>query len=826
MIKERITMIFILMAFPLACFTQGIDTDILKKLTEGKVKIPTQITPADSLKSKQIKIPKEDTLSAIEKMFKEKYMVTSRRMKLEQIKDSLTEQIRDESLKVELAMIRKDTLFFPDTSYLSLRKNLFKVNKQLDSSFVTLRQFGYDMFQTSLYDIPTFAPVAENYILGPGDELSIVISGELNNSWMESINREGAIVLPYIGSINLWGKTYAESKYLIKEAFSKEFSNIDVTVSLGNLKSVNVFILGEVNKPGIYSTTVLSNPLASLFEAGGPKKSGSLRNIKYISSKGNSKNIDLYTLLVKKRPLPAIQFSSGDILFVPPIEDVAGISGAINRPGIYELKDNERLSELIEMAGKSLPTAGKKRIQLERISPDNEKIVKDLKFEDQADFHRIAKNVKIENGDLVRVFEIPPYLHNYVEIVGNVKNEGTFGLKDGMTVLDLINEAGGIRKGTYIKRAEILRFAGVTYPKIIEINLEKLLDGSTEDNIKLVEWDRLTIFSNENLEEKFFVEISGEVEKPDSYPLHPQMRIMDLLFLARTKISAQDEAELFRIDQDKGAYVEKINIKNEEDLNIPLQPRDYILIKRNPYYREVGTVNLKGEFNFPGNYQIKVGTPLKELIDRAGGFTENAYLEGAIFSRVSVAEAQNQAIADLTTETRMRLLYEQRTLMSSMQSEADKLANMEYIRIQQQQLSSIMARSKKKGRIVINLLDPEQINMPLENADTIYVPLLPKTVQIIGEVYNPTGIAYKDGLSLNDYLAMAGGPKPSADRKEIYVRRASGKVEKGTTKIKPGDTIVVPVKVKVGVSFWQVLGNTVDIVYKVALAVLAFNAIK
>jgi len=841
MIRKRTILVFIFMIVPFTCFSQGIDANLIKKLQQSVARTPSQQKLLeDSLRketetSKSIAVKVEE-LSTIEEMFKEKYLMTPRRIELELLIDSLVEEVKSESLKIErskyllelksqaMELTSSDTIYLSDTMYFHLRKKLSKTNKQLSPLSVTLKQFGYDIFQTSLKEIPTFAPVADNYILGPGDELYIDISGELNNSWTVTINRDGSIVLPHVGNINLWGKSYGEGRKIIGEEFRKEFSNIEVNLSLGHLKSVSVFVLGEVNKPGVYNITVLSNPLAPLFEADGPKKSGSLRKIKYISNNGTTKTIDLYKLLIKENPLPSIQFSSGDILFVPPIDKVVGIRGAVNRPGIYEIENDERLSELTEMAGGLLPTAGKKRIQLERISPENEKIVKDLKFEDENDFNRISKNITIENGDLAGVFEIPPYLHNYVEINGNVKNQGIFGLKDGMTVLDLINEAGGIRKGTYMERADLFRFVGVTHPQIIEINLKKLLEGAPEENFNLEEWDRIKIFSNEELEEKFYVEISGEVEKPDSFPLYPQMKVKDLVFSARPKISAQKGAELFRVDPDKGAYVRNIDIENDDDLKIILQPRDYILIKRIPSYSKVGTVNLKGEFTFPGNYQIKVGTSLKEVIDRAGGFTKNAYLEGAMFVRTSVANAQNQATEDLTRETTMRLLYEQRALMRSMQSESDKIADMEYIRIQQQQLSQIKG-IQNPGRVVIDLSNPEQLNIPLEDSDTIYVPLTPKTVQIIGEVYNPTGITYEERLSLKDYLAMAGGPKPSADKKEIYIRRASGKVEKGTSKIKPGDTIIIPVKVAMGISFWQVLGNTVDILYKVALAVLAFNAV-
>ncbi len=843
MLKEKIILIFISIMMPFICFSQQIDQSILKQIQSGgKTTNPFPTGLADSLKEEKPLVEEAETLSTIEKMFNEKYMITPRRMDLELLRDSLVERAKAESLKIQLRSqylvsdsLQDKYLIPADTTYFNLRKKLYKVNKQLDSISVTLKQFGYDMFQTSLREIPVFAPVADNYILGPGDELYIDISGELNNSWILTINRDGSIVLPYIGSIQLWGNTYKESKQIISERFKEEFSNIEVSVSLGYLKSVNVFVIGEAKKPGVYDITVLSNPLSPLFQSNGPKKSGSLRKIKYISNNGTTEIVDLYKLLVKGKPLPSLQFSSGDMILVPPIGKVVGITGEVNRAGIYELNNTEQLSDLIEMAGGFLPTAGTKRMRIERISPENKKVIENLEFKDQNTFNRLSKNTKIENGDLVTVIEVPPYLHNYVEIRGNVNSEGTYQLKDGMTVLDLLEEAGNLRKGTYMKRAEIQRFTGAELPEIIEINLEKLLEGDLKENIKLEEWDKLQVFSKKEIEEQFYVSISGEVEKPGNYILHPEMTVGDLIFAAKKWVSARNEAELFRVDPEKGIFSETINLDNTNDLQIKLKPLDYLSIKRKPYYSELGYATLIGEFKYPGTYPIQVGTTLKDIIDRAGGFTEDAYLEAAIFTKKSVQKLQTEAMENLIRETRLRLLAEQRAIMGSITSETDKLAQLQYIKMQEQQLESLK-KIQDPGRVVINLRDPNQLNIPLESGDKIDVPRVTGTVQVIGEVYNATGIAYKEGLSLNDYLEIAGGPKPTANTKEIYIRRASGEVEKGnirsasgkmggSVKIKPGDTIIVPEKVKIGRSGWEILAFTADILYKIGLAVAAFAVI-
>lgn len=836
MLKEKIIKVFIFIILPSLCFGQEIDKSLLEKArgTQSGIATSRTLQPelSDSLeKEKEPFAAVPESLSTVEKMFNEKYMITPRRMELELLKDSLETQIKEESLKIELRSqyfkdrgLQDQYLVPADTTYFNLRKELNKINKRLDSISVTLKQFGYNMFEEGLQETPFFAPIADNYVLGPGDELYIDISGELNESWAVNIDRNGSIVLPYIGNITLWGKTYKEGKRIIIEKAKEKFSNVEVSISLGYLKSVNVFVMGQFNKPGVYDITILSNPLAPLFEANGPKKSGSLRKIKYISSKGTTKTIDLYRLLIEGKPLPLIHFSSGDILLVPPIGKVVGISGAVNRPGIYELNNTERLSELIEMAGGFLPTAGKNRIKIERISPEGKKIIEDLRFDNQSELEKISNTVEIKNGDLISVIETSPFLHNYVEIKGNVNSKGSYQLKEGMTVLDLIQEAGGLRKGTYMDRAEILRYTGTETPEIIKINLKMLMDGVVEENVKLEEWDKLKVFKRVDIEEKSYVDVSGEVEKPGLYPLSPNMTLEDVLFAAKTKIFSGKQVELFRIHPEKGMSLKKIDLGDKEGLQTKLQPHDYITVKRKRYHKELGFVTLSGEFRYPGEYTIQVGTTLKEIIDRAGGFTENAYLEGAIFTKKSVQELQKQAMEDLIKETRMRLIAEQRAIMGSYGSENDKLAQLQYIQLQEEQLEKLK-EIENPGRVIINLSDPEQLNMPLEDRDEIEVPRATKTVQVIGQVYNATGITYEDGLSLNDYLEIAGGPKPTADKREIYVRRASGKIEKGSVKIKPGDTIIVPEKVKIGRSSWEVLGFTVDILYKLGLSVAAFAAI-
>jgi len=821
LIKQKyifLSLIVTLLISATSLFAQTIDKSLIEELQRGREVISKEESKETEMPLPEAEIFKAESLSTIEEMFKNRYFITNDRLKLVSLRDSLMVLFKAESLKIAI----RGEYRLSDTLYFQLLKKLPKVEEKLDSTIVTLRQFGYNMFQVALPVIPSFTPVAEDYILGPGDEITIEVSGQMNESWDKIIDRDGKIVIPKVGQINIWGKTYREAKETIERALKKEFTNIEVSIALGELRSVNIFILGEVRRPGLYNISALSNPLSALFKAGGPKKSGSLRRIKYISNKGYSSTSDLYDILIEGKKLANIQLETGDIIYVPPIGGIVGVTGAVTRPGIFELNKSDDLSDILLMSGGMLPIGGTFRIQLERVSYGEKKVIEDFRFQSREEFRKKAHEIKIKNGDLIEAFEVPPIRRNYITISGNVERSGTYGLNEGMTILDLIREAGGLKKGTYLERAELLRFRGVRNPEIIEINLNKIMDENARENIELKEWDNLIVYSIDEIQEKFTVSISGAVIHPGVYPLSPDMTVDDLLFKGILMRTATEKAELFSIDPDYGVSIRTIELTDSAALNIVLKPNDHILVKMKPAYREVGYVSIIGEFTYPGTYPIKEGDIIKDVIERAGGFTKDAYLEGAKFSRKSVAELQNKAIQDLIRETRLRLLAEQRTTIEAGLSPEEVANRRQYLANQQAELTQL-SKIETPGRVVIDLQDPAQLNMPLEDGDILTIPKLPKTVQVVGQVYNPTGITYEEGLSLKDYLSMSGGPKPTADKKRIYVRRASGKVVRNPDEIKPGDTIIIPEKVAVGKSFWEIAGIFATLIYQIGIGVAAFS---
>ncbi|RLG43443.1 MAG: hypothetical protein DRN92_09475, partial [Thermoproteota archaeon] len=447
-----------------------------------------------------------------------------------------------------------------------------------------LKQFGYEVF-ARMPKVLTFQniPVSEDYVLGPGDNLIIYIWGKLNRTLSLVVDRDGKIVLPDAGIVYVWGKSYGEAKRLITERLLAQYSGISVEVSLGALRTFPVYVMGEVLLPGIYRITPLINPIQVLSLAGGPKKTGSLRKIKIIKSNGKEIIFDLYTLLVRGEPLPSITLDGGDIVFVPPIGDVVGITGMVKRPAIYEIKGNETLLDLIELAGGLTPSAFIYRVQVERIIQNERIVILDIEFSNYEDFNRKARKFHVMDGDFVNIFQIIPKRWNYVTIEGNVHKPGDYQLKEGWRVLDLIQAAFGLKKGTYLDNAELLRYTGEGRRKLISINLRKLLEGDSTQNIKLEEWDILRIYSENEVIPVDSVTIMGAVFKPGTYRLLENMRLRDLIFMAgNLKPEAESTyAELYRTSGGRLNII-PLDLSSKEILDMPLMRNDIVHVRYKP----------------------------------------------------------------------------------------------------------------------------------------------------------------------------------------------------------------------------------------------------
>jgi protein involved in polysaccharide export with SLBB domain len=672
-------------------------------------------------------------------------------------------------------------------------------------------------------------PVSSDYVIGPGDTLLINIWGSVQESFPVEIDREGKIMLPKSGPLYVWGMKLKEAESRIREKLNEFYTNFNVDVSMGKLRNIRVFIMGEVKKPGAYSIYSQSNIFQALYQAGGPTKLGSMRRIKIITPDGKSNEIDLYQFLLKGEPGENSIIQSGDTIFVPPIGDVVAISGDVKRPAIYETKGEIQLSDLIDFSGGITPTANLQRLQVERIKDNERRIIADVELKNNN-----LKDISLHNGDLVIISPIVRLKHNFVTIMGNVENPGDYGLKADMSIRDLIDMAKGIMPGTYLYRAEIARVTKDRSREIIPINLDKMMLGASDENIILKEWDILLVYSEAEASAPAFVEIDGAVNKPGRYELTPNMKISDLIFRAGG-VTSKDfirGAELFHIIPGEQPVVREIGVKKifgtnvVIDKDIILQAGDTLFVKREPKLTEKKMVTVKGEVRFPGTYPIIEGERLSDLIERAGGYTKDAFLPGAVFTRKSIKEVQEKMRARFMEKEQRTIMEEQQAMLLRAGSAANADAITQSVRARMDMMD-MLAGADIEGRMVITLLPFEQLrhtkyDISLEDGDNISIPESPSAITVIGSVNNPTSVPFEIGKGIDYYIQKTGGLTKYADKSGIYVMRANGEAINKfmmTKFVERGDTIVIPQEFRYWTPPGQLLKDTVEILSRIAVGV-------
>lgn len=686
----------------------------------------------------------------------------------------------------------------------------------------------------STFAAPTEVPVIGDYVLGPGDTLKMTIWGQIQEVASLNIDSEGKILLPKVGPVYLWGLKFKEAEELIKNNMLKAYTNIQISVSLGRLRGIKVFILGEARKPGAYTISALSNSFHALYAAGGPTKIGSMRKIKLIRKGSPEMPVDLYNVLLKGDNSQDYKVQASDIIFIPPIGDVVGVAGNVKRPAIYELKEKIKLSDILDMAGGISSVGYLQRIQIERIQEHLRKTVLDLEFKSLSDLKNSPNNLELQDGDLISIFPITPIRYNFVSISGNVLRPGDYELKQGMRLKDLIDKAGGILPGTYLKRAEIARFKGDQTREIIPISLAELMDGKEETNISLKEWDVITVYSKKEILPDLFVEIDGAVNNPAKYELTENMKISDLIFRAGGLKSnaSMENAELFKSSSNLESKLVNIDLvkalsKDTEEsvkYDLPLEEGDNLFIREDVSKEEKLIITLSGEFKYPGKYAVEKGTRLSVVIERAGGFTKNAFLDGDFYTRESVKIAQQKMIKNFLGFEQNAILQEQSSLaigMTPPQAEArNKL--IEYRQKLMRELGEIQA----PGRILLRLtadmkkFKNSEYDIFIEEGDTLHISTQPSTVQVIGNVYGPGTAAFSEGKGIDYYINKVGGLTNHADTNRIFIIRANGETISSfvkAIKVKRGDTIIVPEEFKYRTLPGLFFKDIIQVIYQATL---------
>lgn len=722
---------------------------------------------------------------------------------------------------------------------------------------VELKQFGYDLFTGK---VSTFAPVEDvpvgpDYIIGPGDAFSVSLWGKVEATYPVEVDRDGKVLLPEAGAIDVWGLSFSDLKKVLHARISKFTPEFQMHITMQRLRTIQVFVVGNAVSPGSYSLSSLSTMINALFACGGPTKNGALRGIQLLRSGKVVNTLDLYNFLLKGDKSQDARLQPGDTIFIPFIGKVVGVAGNVKRPAIYEIEEETNLKELLAMAGGVMPVGYLQRVQVERIMSHEKKIVVDLNLSAQGEQSAEQWEMPLQDGDLVKIEPILPGTKNIVELEGHVLRPGGYEWKEGMKISDLIASFNDLQPEVHLEYAEIIRLEEPDYhERVIPFNLGEMLKRKSEQDLKLQNLDRIKVFSKTDFQDKYNVTIIGQVRRPESYKLFEGMRVRDLVnraggFLDNAYLQ---NAELTRLVIDEGKTVasSRVNIDIEKAMagdvkeNIALQKYDTLKIQIIPEWETAGLATITGEVQFPGDYPLKKGEKLSSLIKRAGGYSTYVYLRGAVFTRESAKLTHRKRINELISKMEIDIQSTTAMIAGTALDKEDIAAAQQALASQGELLRKLRS-AEITGRVVINLRSMEELaeskfDIELEDGDKLVIPDKPGIVEVLGEVYNPTALFYEENQTVSYYLDKVGGPTKNAEDGEIYLVKADGSVisrsQEGmlgiswdvennrwttggfmATKVWRGDVVLVPRKLT-KIPWLKTTTDLVQIIFQTAVA--------
>ncbi|MFT5707684.1 MAG: polysaccharide export outer membrane protein [Oceanospirillaceae bacterium] len=801
-----------------------------------------------------------------------------------------------------------------------------------------LKRFGYDLFAG---EPTTFAPVSDvpvpsEYLVGPGDNIKVQLYGKENKEYDLVINREGVIQFPELGPMTVTGLTFSELRSSLSKQIDQQMIGVQSNITMGELRSMRIFVAGDAYKPGSYTVSSLSTITQALFVAGGVNEIGSLRNIQV---KRNGKlvgSMDLYDLLLRGDASGDMRLRSGDVVFIPSVGGLVSVSGEIRRPAIYELNKNETMADVIAMAAGVKPGAYPKRSSVERYNSNSLKTILNVDLTSTAGKTTIAKA-----GDIIRVKSATSQYEDAITVVGAVVRPGKYQWYQGQKISDLvpsiwgdlsvsadleyaiiireINKQGDIQVHQFspVKaingkdevqnltlsprdRVIFFNFSDLTQNRyelnklvkervekvqslagdsligndlfkagFSQLNQKKFSDLSELGGVAInskAEEDEATVIKGEvnkmlvnlfddrdliklssvmNRGELLYpvimklnsqgragtgvqaVAINGKVNNPGIYPLAVNARVKDLVTAAggleegAYTTRAELTSTYTTVD---GSSISHKNIaldaaiEGDAQQNVILKGRDILTVMTTPDWQENKSVEIRGEVKFPGTYNIRRGETLGDVLTRAGGFTNYAYLPSTVFVRESVRQQEQLEIKKLADQLR-------RDIATRGVSKDGNVVNYSDAQMMLTDLETI----KAVGRLVVDLsaisVGIEQADLQLEDKDVLYIPSTKQTIAVMGEVQHAATHRFKDGQTVDQYLAMSGGARERADDDRTYIIKADGSVMlpnqsmwfSGESSLQPGDTIIVPLdtEYKDSLTLWT---QVTSIIYNTAVA--------
>jgi protein involved in polysaccharide export with SLBB domain len=761
--------------------------------------------------------------------------------------------------------------------------------------------FGANLFENapSTFAPVDLTPVPPDYVIGPGDLLRIRVWGQVNFSSDLRVDRSGEIYLPQVGAVHVAGLPFQALDEHVRAAVGRVYRNFDLTVDIGQIRSVQIYVVGQAHRPGTYTVSSLSTLVDALFASGGPSVDGSLRHI-YLKRSGNTVvDFDLYDLLVKGDKSKDTKVESGDIIFIPPAGPQIAVTGSVRRPGIYELRDDTTIQQILDAAGGASTVAAEARISIERVQEHKDRAAMEVAFDPT------GLATVLRGGDIVRILSIVPMYQKTVTLRGNTANPGRFAWHEGMHISDLIPDRDSLLTRNYWwKRTQLglpaPDFQPVPYlaaqsqptnPVDLRFRAQSLartlpyckpanggasggqdqsasstpLNSATANGpcVQLSPQANTANSQNPPSPDLTQTQIGTEglnINPPDdssSVPdaqldqfgqIQPSSVAMDRrradtlaereagLTTANTASSSErpttvklpapeidwDYAVIERLDKEtlKTSLLPfdlgRLVMQHDQSQNLELQPGDVISVFSQadihvPIAEQTKFVRLEGEFVHSGTYSVKPGETLRQLVERAGGLTGDAYLYGSQLTRESTRIAQQQRIDDYIQSLQLQIERGTLAQASSAVSSAQDIASANSALYTERELISKLQQIKATGRLVLEVRpDSAGIanlpDIPLEDGDRFIVPSVPASVNVVGSVYDQNAFIYRNGRRVGEYLHLAGGPNRNADRKHVFIIRADGSVLSreatssvwGNTfdavRLNPGDTLVVPEK--------------------------------
>lgn len=516
-----------------------------------------------------------------------------------------------------------------------------------------LRLFGYDVLRpgaAGLHDVRLIAP-GPDYVVGPGDELIVMIFGQIHQEHRLPVGRDGFVTLPNAGPVSVAGLRFAEVQDLIRAEVQRYLTGVQVHVTAGELRTQNVYVVGHVSRPGAVEISSLGTVLHALLEAGGPVRSGSLRNIRIVRNGEVVSRVDLYDFLLEGNQMTDIRLRPDDVIVVPPIGKVAGIAGEVRRPGLYELKDGEWLSDLVEMAGGLQAGAFVREIRLDRYLGGERRVLEMVSLDLSAP-RSASGDRMLMDGDLAYVPRMEtmhlPGRRGFVTVEGNVQRSGNFALAEGMRVSDLIEGAGGLLGDTHMDRAEVLRFVSDRSRRLLTFSVEKALAGDPGHDLLLEEWDVVRIYHALDVFPEPSVEILGAVNEPGRKLFFEGMTVRALLFHGKEprEDAYLQRAYLFRERTDDLREVFVLDLAaildGDEEADLALQPNDHVRIFTVEEALPERYVYVSGAVRTPGALEAWQGMRVSDLLFMAGGLADPEALHRAELHRRVAGKAERE----------------------------------------------------------------------------------------------------------------------------------------------------------------------------------------